>query len=109
MQSTEPILNDKRAADERSTALTLSSRPKLGSHVRMRFDSTRGQHVLLGPESVVVLNQTGADILALCDGRYTVAEIVAELHERYNRVVDDEVRHFLARLAAKRCVEVNDG
>jgi pyrroloquinoline quinone biosynthesis protein D len=38
-----------------------------------------------------------------------VAEIVAELHERYNRVVDDEVRHFLARLAAKRCVEVNDG
>ena len=65
--------------------------------------------MLLGPETVVVLNRTGADILGLCDGRRTVAEIVAELGERYERVVDDEVRGFLVRLVAKRCVEISDG
>jgi pyrroloquinoline quinone biosynthesis protein D len=38
-----------------------------------------------------------------------VAEIVEELHGRYDRVADDEVRRFLARLVARRCVEIDDG
>jgi hypothetical protein len=37
--------------------------PKLAPHVRLRFDATRNQSVLLGPESVAVLNKTSADIL----------------------------------------------
>lgn len=86
-----------------------SGRPALARHVRMTFDRTRGQHVLLEPETVVVLNPTGADILGLCDGDHTVAEIVEELHARYDRVVDDEVAGFLTRLVAKRCVEITDG
>jgi pyrroloquinoline quinone biosynthesis protein D len=65
--------------------------------------------VLLAPETVSVLNGTGAAILGLCDGERTVAGIMAELHGRYDRVVDDEVRLFLARLVAKRCVEVSHG
>jgi pyrroloquinoline quinone biosynthesis protein D len=100
MPSTEPMQNSAR--------ISPASRPELARRVRLSFDSTRDRHVLLGPESVVVLNRTGADILALCDGQRTVGEIVAELRERYDRVVDDEVRHFLARLVAKRCVEVHD-
>lgn len=86
-----------------------SGRPLLARHVQLRFDPTRNQHVLLSPETVAVLNRTGADILDLCDGQRCVAEIVAELRSRYNRVVDDEVRTFLARLAAKGCVEIIDG
>jgi pyrroloquinoline quinone biosynthesis protein D len=84
-------------------------RPRLSSHVRMRFDRTRDRHVLLGPESVIVLNPTGADILGLCDGRRTVSEVATELRARYDRSVDEEVAAFLARLVAKRCVEINDG
>jgi pyrroloquinoline quinone biosynthesis protein D len=91
------------------TGVPSSGRPRLARHVRLTFDRAREQHVLLQPESVVVLNGTGADILGLCDGRRTVAEIVAELRERYNRVVDDEVRLFLDRLVAKRCVVISDG
>ena len=90
-------------------AISPSSRPSLALHVQLRFDPTRERHVLLSPETVAVLNRTGADILDLCDGQRTVAEIEAELRGRYNRVVDDEVRTFLARLAAKRCVEISDG
>jgi len=86
-----------------------ADRPRLAPHVRLTFDPARERHALLAPESVSVLNRTGATILGLCDGRRTVAEIVAALRDRYDRVVDDEVRLFLARLVAKRCVEVVDG
>jgi pyrroloquinoline quinone biosynthesis protein D len=65
--------------------------------------------VLLTPEAVTVLNGTGAAVVGLCDGTRTVAEIVAELRARYERVDDDEVRVFLDRLAARRCVEVSRG
>jgi pyrroloquinoline quinone biosynthesis protein D len=81
----------------------------LARHVRLSFDRSRERHILLLPETVVVLNGTGADILGLCDGRHTVAEIVAELGARYQAVVDDEVGAFLTRLVARRCVEVSDG
>jgi pyrroloquinoline quinone biosynthesis protein D len=92
-----------------TSALEMSSLPKLASHVRLRHDSARNQHVLLSPETVAVLNGTSADILRLCDGRRTVAEIVAELRGRYDQVLDDEVRAFLARMAAKRWVVISDG
>ena len=83
-----------------------TGRPTLARFVKMRHDASRGRHVLLGPETVVVLNPTGADILALCDGGHTVADIVEELGRRYDRVVDDEVTEFLSRLASRRWVEV---
>ena len=86
-----------------------ADRPHLAPHVRLTFDSARERHVLLAPETVSVLNDSGATILGLCDGDRTVAEIVAELHRRYDRVVDDEVRRFIARLVAKRWVEVSHG
>lgn len=85
------------------------SRPRLARHVRLSFDRTRDRHVLLHPETVVVLNGTGADILGLCDGHRTVDEIVAVLGARYQGVPADEVHRFLTRLIARRCVEMADG
>ncbi len=87
----------------------MSSPAKLAAHVRLSFDATRRQHVLLSPETVVVLNATSAAILQLCDGRRTVAEIVTELRERYDRVAADEVRAFLTRMVVKHYVELTDG
>lgn len=84
-------------------------RPRLARHVRLSFDRARQRHVLLLPETVVVLNGSGADILGLCDGRRTVADVEAELGQRYGSVPDDEVRRFLTRLVARRCVELADG
>ena len=86
-----------------------SDRPRLARHVRLTFNPTRQQHILLHPETVVVLNGSGAQILELCDGRRTVGEIVAELASRYRTVPDDEVRQFLSRLVARRYVELADG
>jgi len=83
--------------------------PRLARHVRLAFSRTRQRHVLLRPETVVVLNGSGADIVSLCDGRHTVASIVAELGVRYQAVAADEVRQFLTRLLVQRCVELADG
>jgi pyrroloquinoline quinone biosynthesis protein D len=86
-----------------------TQRPRLARHVRLSFCRTRQRPILQRPETVVVLNGTGADILELCDGRHTVAEIVAELGTRYRTVPDEEVRRFLSGLADRRCVELGDG
>lgn len=89
--------------------VSADDRPRLTRHVRLTFCRTRQRPVLLLPETVVVLHGSGADILGLCDGRRTVEEIVAELGTRYETVPDDEVRRFLTRLVARRCVELRDG
>jgi pyrroloquinoline quinone biosynthesis protein D len=86
-----------------------TSRPRLAPHVRLTYDQARQRHVLLTPETVTLLNHTGAAILELCDGERTVAGILAELHGRYEHVADDEVRAFLSGLLARRCVEVSHG
>ena len=93
-------------------AVSGSDRPRLARHVRLSFCRTRQRHILQLPETVVVLHGSGAEILELCDGRRTVADIVAELGTRYRTVPDDEVRRFLTRLVARHCVtlvELPDG
>ena len=86
-----------------------SARPRLAPHVRMRFDAARGQHALLSPETVWVINDTGAAIVQLCDGQRTVAEIQSELQSRYDQVADGDVRRFLVDLIAKHRMEVDHG
>ncbi|WP_453990944.1 pyrroloquinoline quinone biosynthesis peptide chaperone PqqD [Bacillus nitroreducens] len=51
--------------------------PKLAQKGRLKFDKVREKHLLLLPEKVVVLNETAASILGLCDGNasiYTITE-----------------------------------
>jgi len=97
-----PLTGPMRIADS-------TDRPRLAPHVRLVYDQARQRHVLLTPETVTLLNGTGAAILEMCDGVRTVAEILAELRGRYDRVADTEVEAFLTGLVAKRCVEVNHG
>jgi pyrroloquinoline quinone biosynthesis protein D len=86
-----------------------SARPRLAPHVRMGVDAARGQHALLSPETVWVINDTGAAIVKLCDGRRTVAEIQAELQSRYAQVAEGDVLRFVADLIAKQNMEVGHG
>jgi pyrroloquinoline quinone biosynthesis protein D len=86
-----------------------SKRPALSPHVQLTFDRVRQQHVLLAPESVTVLNATGAAVLRLCDGQSTVDDIVRELRGRYDHVAADDVRDFITRLVARGYVGLADG
>ena len=86
-----------------------AGRLRLAPHVRLAYDQARQRHVLLTPETVTVLNGTGAAILELCDGERTVGEILAELRGRYGQVPPDEVRLFLRGLLTRGSVEVGHG
>ncbi len=107
MPSTMPMRTDSHAGPADQPRPT--SRPRLAPHVRLTFDQARQAYVLLTPETVTLLNDTGAAILELCDGERTVDEILTELRDRYDGVADDEVRLFLAGLLAKRRLEASRG
>lgn len=86
--------------------LTAASIPAIWRLARLDYDPVRAQRVLLYPEGVVLLNETGAAILNLCDGRRTVAEIAAHLGERYQCDVTNDVIEYLSGLAAQSLVKV---
>jgi len=76
-------------------------RPLLVRHARYRWDALRSQHQLLFPEGMLVLNDSGAAIVRLCDGR-TVGDLVAALGEAFAEAPPPgEVDEFLGRLAQK--------
>ena len=87
--------------------LDATSVPVVWRLARLEFDRVRQQRVLLYPEGVVLLNDTGAAILDLCDGRRSVADIAAVLHERYGCDVVADVIEYLSRLVERElvCVE----
>jgi pyrroloquinoline quinone biosynthesis protein D len=58
--------------------------------------------LLLFPEGVLVLNPTAHEVVALCDGRRTIEEILVSLREKFESdAVDGDVRDLLSRLAGK--------
>src|SRR3546814_7602379 len=49
-------------------AIGEDSVPRLPRHVKLRFDGTRGQWLMLAPERVFVPDEIAVEILRLCDG-----------------------------------------
>jgi len=90
------------------TAAGRPSVPRLHPKARLQHDDVRGRDVLLYPEGLVALNPTGAEILELCDGVRSVADVVATLERRYGAAgegaVERDVTAFLEGLAAKGLV-----
>ena len=79
--------------------------PRVAPKARLQWDDVRNRHVLLYPEGLVTLNPTGAEILALCDGVRSLADIVAALEQRYAASgLERDVTSFLDGLAAKGLV-----
>jgi pyrroloquinoline quinone biosynthesis protein D len=87
-----------------SRLLTLDSVPKLWRLARLEYDQVRQRPVLLYPEGAVLLNDTGAAILELCNGSRTVGEIVTILTERYQADVGADVTEYLDRMADRELV-----
>lgn len=79
-------------------------RPLLVSHARYRWDAVRGQHQLVFPEGILILNETGAAIIRLCDGR-PLPELLSALREQFSDGdLREDVEAFLGRLARKGLV-----
>jgi pyrroloquinoline quinone biosynthesis protein D len=71
---------------------------------RVQFDPVRQRPVLLYPEGAVLLNDTGAAILELCNGSNTVEQIVSILTERYQADVTADVTEYLSLMAERELI-----
>jgi len=87
-------------------SLAPSSVPSIWRLARLDFDSVRQQPVLLYPEGAVLLNDTGAAILKLCDGRRSITAIAKILEEQYQCDVLADVTEYLSQLAARDLIRV---
>jgi pyrroloquinoline quinone biosynthesis protein D len=71
--------------------------PKFASGVRLKHDQVRQRHVVLGPELLVDLNQTGHAILKEVDGCRSIEQIIEHLAGEFHvetEVITQDVREF---------------
>lgn len=50
---------------------------------RLQWEEAQQKYVILYPEGIVELNQSSAEILMLCDGKQTVAQMIAALEAKF--------------------------
>lgn len=62
---------------------TTAAVPRIARGFRLQWEPAQDCHVLLYPEGMVKLNQSGGEILKRCDGRRSIADIVAELEQAF--------------------------
>lgn len=85
-------------SERRRHIVTDVSRPALPRHVRLRFDDLRQRWVVLAPEKVLWPDTVGLEVLQLCDGERTVAQIVDRLSSDYaapRDTIDADVKEFV--------------
>jgi len=86
--------------------------PKMSSRARIQTDKVSGKPVLLFPEGVLILNETGQAIVSLCTGEFTFAEIVRKLAEGYRvseQTIGPEVTTYMNRLRDRNLLEIRSG
>ena len=59
-------------------------RPRLRSIFRLQWEVAQDTYVLLYPEGRVQLNTSAGAILARCDGRHELDDIIGELERLYS-------------------------
>jgi pyrroloquinoline quinone biosynthesis protein D len=71
------------ALRSRNISVSEASRPVLPRHAKLKFDETRQRWVILAPERVLAPDDIAVQILQLCDGVRSVAEMIDQLAEKY--------------------------
>jgi pyrroloquinoline quinone biosynthesis protein D len=91
-------------AAPRHITVTEASRPMLPRHARLKFDETRKVWVILAPERVLAPDEIAVEVLQLCDGARSVAEMVEQLATKYaapREAISADVIAMLQDLAEK--------
>ncbi|MFH1987362.1 MAG: pyrroloquinoline quinone biosynthesis protein D [Rhodocyclaceae bacterium] len=82
--------------------------PRLGHGFRFQWEPAQQCHVLLYPEGMIKLNQSGGEILARCDGQRNIAAIVADLEAAFSASgLRADVEAFLAMAIEKRWLRLD--
>ena len=85
----------------------LSSRPRLAPGCRLGENDN--QKVLLMPERALRLNGPSLEIVQRCDGKHTVAQIVADLQKLYSKAqpqkIEQDILGYLELLQKERALD----
>ena len=79
----------------------------LAPGVRWQNDPATGEAVLLYPEGILILNETAREVVARCDGKTTLAEIVAALaveYESSGAELENDIAECLDDLHRKKLI-----
>jgi pyrroloquinoline quinone biosynthesis protein D len=67
----------------RNITVAEASKPVLPRHAKLKFDETRKVWVILAPERVLAPDEIAVEILKLCDGARSVADMIDLLAAKY--------------------------
>ena len=70
-------------ASPRNISVSEASRPRLPRHAKLKFDETRQVWVILAPERVLAPDEIAVEVLKLCDGERSVADMIDQLAAKY--------------------------
>ncbi len=91
------------------TMIDANSRPAMPRHIKLRHDAGRGRWLILAPERVFDPDDIAVEVLRLCDGERSVADIAGTLAKEYNAPADEitaDIVAMLQDLADKGVVKV---
>jgi pyrroloquinoline quinone biosynthesis protein D len=90
--------NPGRAGRRQRAVLSAESRPALARGRRLHYDEPRDRWVIQAPERVLSPDPIAVEVLKLCDGSHTVAEVAESLSVRYNAPKEQIEADILAML-----------
>ncbi len=89
--------------------VALDAVPAIAAPFRLQFETAQDAWVLLYPEGMVKLNQSGGEILNRCNGERPVSEVVTELEEAFGQSgLSDDVSGFLGIALAQRWIALRE-
>jgi pyrroloquinoline quinone biosynthesis protein D len=75
-----------------------NSRPAMPAHIKLRHDAGRGRWLILAPERVFDPDDIAVEVLKLCDGQRSVADIAGVLAQVYNAPIEEITTDIIAML-----------
>ena len=85
-------------------------KPRLSPKARLRWDNVEKRYMLVFPGAALLLNETAAAILKLCNGERTLEQIVDALAQQFvgadRQMIADEVTDLLTRVRTRGLLEV---
>ncbi len=91
------------------TDLALAAVPAFNRGFRLRHDPVRDAWVVLAPERLFLLDETGVEVLKLVDGVRSVPDIIDALAERFaapREVIAVDVEAMLRDLVDKGAIRL---
>ena len=86
-----------------------SAIPKFERGVRLKHDIVRERHVVLGPEMLIELNQSGTAIMNQIDGSSSIIEIVDRLAQQFEidpQDITQDVAEFCTSMMLRRVLSI---